>query len=152
MDEKLVKPLLRRDVVDAIFQRIDVDGDGAISFDEFFDMLHQFDENATELRTKQEFLRADIDPTDNRVTEDEFYQWMSHSQNEIVEQLLERFFREQAREIFDEIDTDKNGGIDVNELQLVAKALGLKWTYRQAVEVLNTIDADKNNLIDFEEF
>eukprot|EP00960_Hanusia_phi_P068931 766967-Hanusia_phi.AAC.6 len=152
VEQKLLKPLPRRDVVDAIFQRIDVDGDGSISFDEFFDMLHEFDSNVTEESTIKEFVRADIDPRDNQITEAEFYQWMSQSESKIADQLLDRFFRDQAKEIFDEIDTDENGGIDAKELQVVAKAMGLKWTFQQTVDVLKSIDVDGNNLIDFAEF
>jgi hypothetical protein len=61
--------------------------------------------------------------------------------------------RESARQLFDEVDDDGSGALDVSELQVLAQKLGLEhFSASDAEEAMAAIDDDNNGTIDFEEF
>ncbi len=60
--------------------------------------------------------------------------------------------REECRELFDQIDEDGSGLLDISELVKLAKLLGVTLTPDQAQVAMDEIDDDKSGEIDFEEF
>ena len=60
--------------------------------------------------------------------------------------------REECRELFDQVDDDRSGLLDVSELTQLAKLLGVALTPEQAQEAMDEIDEDKSGQVDFEEF
>ena len=57
-----------------------------------------------------------------------------------------------SKEIFDEMDTDKNGSIDPNELKEAMRQAGINLTKKEVQEMITQADADGDDLIDLGEF
>jgi len=57
-----------------------------------------------------------------------------------------------SAEIFHEMDTDKNGGIDREELKKGFKLAGVELKNKEAKSMLDEADRDGNGLIDLSEF
>ena len=60
--------------------------------------------------------------------------------------------RQAAKKMFEETDTDGNGTLDVEELQELAKRMGVDLTLEQAHLAFSDIDEDGSGEIDFDEF
>ncbi len=54
---------------------------------------------------------------------------------------------EELREIFDSLDSDKSGTINMEEIEGVIKKLGLKFNESQVKVFMNNIDKNKNGKI-----
>merc|ERR1712007_388206 len=59
---------------------------------------------------------------------------------------------EEIKEAFDLFDTDGSGSIDVNELKVAMKALGMDAKSEEIRKLINDIDSDGDGTIDFDEF
>merc|ERR1711918_7067 len=59
---------------------------------------------------------------------------------------------EEIKEAFDLFDTDGSGSIDVNELKVAMKALGMDAKSEEIRKLINDIDTDGDGTIDFDEF
>jgi len=59
---------------------------------------------------------------------------------------------EECHRLFDEIDRDKSGTIDEEELKVLLGKLGKNPTKEQVTQMMKRIDTDGNGLIAFEEF
>lgn len=58
-----------------------------------------------------------------------------------------------VREVFDQLDVDKSGTLEANEIKTLLKMLtDADVTDEVVAEVMNELDIDKNGLIDFSEF
>jgi len=55
-------------------------------------------------------------------------------------------------EVFDEIDTDKSGSIDVEELEIALHKIDKKVTRAQAKRLLKRFDTDGNGTLEFDEY
>lgn len=64
------------------------------------------------------------------------------------------FNPQQARDIFDEIDADKNGTLDHGELQQGVVKLGIAadWPEKRLQKFIRKFDANEDGLLDFAEF
>ena len=60
--------------------------------------------------------------------------------------------RVQCRKMFDQIDDDGSGSLDVDEIPQLAALLGMKLTEEQKHAALAEMDADGSGSVDFEEF
>merc|ERR1711977_654680 len=58
---------------------------------------------------------------------------------------------EEIKEAFDLFDTDGSGSIDVNELKVAMKALGMDAKSEEIRKLINDIDSDGDGTIDFDE-
>lgn len=59
---------------------------------------------------------------------------------------------DELRTIFDEIDTDRSGMLDVEEVDLMARRLGHELTDAQLAAAMDEMDADGSGEVDFDEF
>lgn len=60
--------------------------------------------------------------------------------------------RDECRELFDQIDEDGSGLLDVSEIVKLAKLLGVSLTSAQAQQAMDEMDDDGSGEVDFEEF
>ena len=60
--------------------------------------------------------------------------------------------REEAEQLFAEVDEDGSGTLDAEEVQQLASRLGLKLDRVAAKEAMDVMDADGGGDVDFEEF
>ena len=60
--------------------------------------------------------------------------------------------KEKAREMFDEVDDDKSGLLDVGEIIRLAKMLGVDLDLAQAQQAMEEMDEDQSGEVDFDEF
>ena len=61
-------------------------------------------------------------------------------------------WKEKAREMFDEVDDDKSGLLDVGEIIRLAKMLGVDLDLAQAQQAMEEMDEDQSGEVDFDEF
>ena len=54
--------------------------------------------------------------------------------------------------MFEKYDTDKNGSIDIEELNEMLKSCGITMTQDELQDIIAEFDTDNNGSIDFEEF
>lgn len=57
-----------------------------------------------------------------------------------------------AQSLFEEIDADNSGGLDLEEIKLLSHRLGVGLNDAQLAEAITEIDVDNSGEIDFEEF
>ena len=57
-----------------------------------------------------------------------------------------------TKRLFDSIDADGGGTLDIEEMKQLFKDLGLELTQDQVATVMSRIDADGSGEIDFDEF
>ena len=65
---------------------------------------------------------------------------------------FQSFYIHQLQKVFNEIDTDNSGEIDVLELKNAFERLGFQATQREVRTLLAEVDKDKNARVDLEEF
>ena len=117
-----------------VFDKIDRDGSGAISIDEFSGACNELSVRVTP-EELTEFVRSDVSG-DGQLDFNEF----SH------------FYTSRLKKVFDEIDTDASGEISSGELKKAFEILGYTPTEREVKVMLANVDEDSNEQIDFAEF
>ena len=75
--------------------------------------------------------------------------------NEIIKN--ENKFEEISKQLFDSVDTNKNGKIDLNELEILmnklAEEMGCDYPSKEdVIEQMNDLDSDNSGDISFDEF
>ena len=66
--------------------------------------------------------------------------------------LTAKRLEKQARRLFTSVDDDGSGLLDADEVQLLAKKLGLEMTQEDAQQAMETMDTDASGEVDFTEF
>ena len=117
-----------------VFNNIDKDNSGYVSIGEFTKACSELSMTvgADELK---DFAGSDCSG-DGELDFDEFC----------------RFYATRLRKVFDTMDLDGSGEIDVAELQLAFMTLGYKTTRRELQTLLARVDTDRNQKISFKEF
>jgi hypothetical protein len=72
--------------------------------------------------------------------------------NAVFQQLRDKITSEQLEKNFKEADVDNSGCLDLAELAVFCKAMGLELNHRQWELLVQEMDADGNGLIDWKEF
>jgi len=113
--------------IDAVFTVVDLDKNGTIEFEEFYDWLINTKKKGNILKSglKKLATRAGFMPQDNP---------------------------EKILEIFNRIDTDKSGAIDPDEFRALVKDLKLKLDDVEVMALFRSIDLDGNGTLEFNEF
>ena len=131
---------LTEDQVTKVMAEIDADGSGEVDFEEFFDWyVDQKDKKGGLLDSAGEGLKG-------------FFTGMSSATNTPTKEQRRIELHEEARAVFDSIDQDGNGELDLQELKELAEALGVKLDDASAQEAMATMDADGSGEVDFDEF
>jgi len=60
--------------------------------------------------------------------------------------------KEQLKEAFDEIDADRSGTLDAQELRLLMQSLGVAFSDDEIATLIRTLDLNDTGEVDFHEF
>jgi Ca2+-binding EF-hand superfamily protein len=127
-----------------LMKAIDTDGDGVITFDEFYVWFvgRSADRSAI------------VDRLAKNVREYSKKRWRSkvYKDTALDPERATAKRRNRARDLFDRFDADKNGHLDLVELGQLCAALGSPLSDAELRRVLECIDTDHNGTIEFEEF
>ncbi|KRX07897.1 hypothetical protein PPERSA_10285 [Pseudocohnilembus persalinus] len=110
--------------VKEIFNKIDKDGNGTISFEEFSEILKELNIDLTQYKVKKIFRQLDINK-DEKVSYQEFLLWWQQGHQKGLEKLV--FLSLKANKIMNKVNKkmDKTGGIDVDVNDIVEHDLRL---------------------------
>ena len=98
-------------------------------------------------QTAAEKLGAALAATRERV---EATKWAAVAN--LTVKLTPHVLEKQARRLFAQVDEDNSGRLDVSEVQILAKNLGLDMSPEEAFQAMETMDADSSGEVDFSEF
>lgn len=118
----------------SVFSSIDTDGSNTISL--------------TELKDACGKLSMSVSPEDVS----DFLGSDSNNDGVLDFNEFQGFYIHQLKKVFNEIDSDKSGEIDVLELKNAFERLGFQATRREVRTLLGEVDKDKNARVDLEEF
>jgi len=121
----------KKQELQAMFSQLDVDNNGAITFDEFIRGLNFM------AKSKRLGDRIGLNRQNSVAT---FIQSLEDSQVT------------QMRELFSLIDTNNDGYVTKMELYNVMKQMGLEPTKEDVIELFSELDTDGNGRIEFKEF
>lgn len=111
------------DEIAALVREMDADGDGTISFDEFSAWWRAGGHlTAAERKAQAELRRRRYDP------------------------------EAQLRFIFDQIDVDRSGTLEKDEVRVAAAQLGMELSAKELDDAMHQMDADGSGGVDFPEF
>lgn len=128
-----------------IFDRIDKNKDGKISWDEFAEGIRVFSPSIASEEIDKMFRELDIDGN-GEIDLEEFGKCLvGHDEEKDEEEAV-------MRKAFDLYDMDGDGKISANEIHVVLKRLGEKTTMEQCNAMVRAVDADKDGFVNFEEF
>ena len=134
MDSRSLLGTHATDKLKSVFEEMDTDGSGLISFDEFKQAFNKLSISLTQEQT-QTFFDADVSGDSNL------------NFNEFCEMYVRRL-----RKSFDEIDSDQSGEISDVELKGAFAALGYDVSMREVRAILSKVDRDNSESVDFQEF
>ena len=123
-----------KDKLTKLFDTIDTDQSGHISLTEFQEACSRLSLQVSK-EDLQQFLNADVSG-DEQLDLHEFCS----------------FYIYRLRRVFNDIDCDSSGHIDVDELRRAFDKLGYNVTEREVKVLLTQVDSDRSGFVDFKEF
>ena len=127
------KPAIQKGVLKSFFAQIDVDGDGYLDVKELQNTLDSVHESTlqNEQEVKDSLNVMDKDQ-DGRISEHDFISWFGKAEKGPVSSLFStlesKIMRDNAVALFSSFDKDKNGFIDLDELQSLCNSLGFRYS------------------------
>ena len=117
-----------------VFEEIDTDGSGTVSFAEFSQACQKVSIEVGEDELK-DFKKSDVSG-DDELSFEEFC----------------TFYISRLRSAFDTMDVDKSGQVGAVELKSAIEGLGFKATLREVRLLLLQVDKDRDEAVNLEEF
>ncbi|KAG0025852.1 hypothetical protein BGZ81_006798 [Podila clonocystis] len=140
-----------REKARVVFRAIDANQDNVLSVEEFKDFLLTCGISQYEMKDKM--MLESLFEGKKLATFDEFCTWFTknwiHS-NTITIPKMPTTPRSQAKLVFDTLDSDSSGHLDLQELKYLLVSWGLPAN--EAEGYLKTLDKDESGQIDFKEF
>ena len=143
------------------FRRMDTNGDGVLSPEEFAKGLRKLtgnkDMTVRRLRDVMQTVDADGDDSIDWVEFCEVFQRSDRAQR-MAQKIMKTFHKELMNrgatllEAFDSMDTNGDGVISQQELMDGLKKIGLKMSARDVAECMAVLDGDGNAQLDYREF
>ncbi len=118
----------------SLFQSIDCDNSGTISFSELEKACSKLSLTVTQ-EDLLNFASCDTDKS-----------------QELDFTEFQKFYVQQLKRIFMQIDSDSSGEIDVHELKTAFHRLGFTVTLQEVNALLKQVDKDRSESVDFKEF
>ncbi|CAF1696299.1 hypothetical protein HID58_050139 [Brassica napus] len=128
-----------------VFESIDKNKDGKISWDEFSQWIRAFSPLMTSEEIDEMFTELDADG-DRQIDIVEFAKCyvVGEKEEEEEEAVL--------KEAFDLYDINRDGKISPGELHVVLKRLGRNKSMEECASMVGAVDADQDGHVSFEEF
>ena len=162
-----VGPIHAREQLHAIFSSVDKDASGTLGLDELAELLRSL--NIYNEQTKRELsmnelqlLMIEMDAYDNEVTFDGFAAWamgesagsINHAGGSRLKQGVEHRQKEAAAvsEIFDKLDTDKDGLLDRTDFRNLMSQTGVDISETAFYRAWATLDVNRVGQISFKDF
>ncbi|XP_076464994.1 uncharacterized protein LOC143296891 [Babylonia areolata] len=142
MAAKGTKANSKIDTYKQLFKEFDKNGDNYLSIQEFRDLLKQGGCHMSDAQVADTFVFFDGPQGDRRITFDEFTKGL--------DQIL--MFVAKVKELFHQLDADKSGFLDRNELKSLLAQSGKKFTEDDVTSILRDADKNNDNKISFDEF
>ncbi|EGG15839.1 EF-hand domain-containing protein [Cavenderia fasciculata] len=128
-----------RTFITNLFKSLDINGDGKLTKQEIKDGFFKLKIPSTDASIDQ-FLQFADENHDGQVTLPEFTHYIERNLISL-------------KKIFNELDTDKSGTLDFQEIEQSINKLGLKlYSDQELVRLFHRIDSNKDNRIDFNEW
>jgi len=137
---------LEQEEVSKSFDALDADHSGAISHQEFRDLLTRLGADLTDDAFMRMVSTLDADG-DGEVTKQEFLDWYkAHSAADSMS------LHERAKDLFEMFDDDHSGELTIGELKSKIDALGMGFTVDEIGAIVNELDKDRSGTVSEEEF
>lgn len=135
----------------ALFARYDIGCNGEIDYSEFINCLMERDFQARKTNVIQKMENMLLGGNRGRAASSTTMYSYEEDMSEEQAQLQE-FRKQEVRKIFNMIDKDGSGAIDVSELEILMLALGRPMSATAIEDGLKRLDSDRSGVIEFEEF
>jgi len=129
-----------------VFNEIDMDGSGFLDPQEVKEMAERLGQSLSVNAVQSIFEAMDTDG-DGKITPEEFAKWFSSTE---TKEGIKDFLNKTTLQIFSDIDTDKSGFIDEEELKDVSARLGQKDM--DTKKAFKEMDTDNDGKISKDEF
>ena len=129
-----------------MFQAVDADGGGTLDIEEVrqVGVRLNFDFHQSELETA--FQQMDVDGS-GAVDFGEFYKWWS-----VRKQRGDHHLHNAAVAMFNTVDADKSGTLEIQEVNKLGAMLGFNFTTAELNAAMADMDKDGSGAVDFQEF
>lgn len=131
-----------------VFREFDTDGSGYLDMQEVKEMAIRLGTPLPDDRVKEIFDQMDKNK-DGKVQSDEFMEWFN---DETTKAGIKSYYHQKTKKIFKEIDTDRSGFIDEQELRDVTVRLGQEFDEKKVKAIFKDMDANKDGKIQLHEF
>jgi calmodulin len=141
-----------------IFEGIDLDRSGELDRNEVRELGAQLGAEMTEEELQSAMDEMDADKS-GEIDLDEFLSWWqgARASRSTWARMIDRKERQEKErewlwDLFDHIDEDGNGTLDLGELGQMTNDLGLSLTTMELSEAMSDMDRDNNGDVEFDEF